>query len=825
MMDDRARARIAAVRDAIAANPFLRSPLATASRPPVDVIVPIHDAFDDTVDCLASVAVKTDAPFRLALINDGSRDPRVPALLAALDGAAPNVVVVDRPDNHGFVRTVNEGFRLGPASDVVILNSDTVVTPGWLARMTALAASRSDIATVTPLTNNGTICSVPSPLEDNALPEGYDVDRFAALIASVSLEIFPEVPTGVGFCMLITRRALDAVGDFDARAFGDGYGEENDFCQRAIEAGFVNLIADNAFVYHKGRGSFGPRGDDLLARNLATLAARHPRYHADVARVCAAHPLRPFHEYLGHALAARLESRQSVRARVLHMLHHGGGTEKHARDLAATDDPGVRNYVLVSHGHALDVDEYHAGRRLRSLRFPLRTAIGPYAPAPEAGYRDALATVCRTLEIDLVHVHHLMHHTLDIASVAAARGIPYVMTLHDYYTVCPSYTLLDPDGRPCGACLDPGHRGTPESCLKALGQPASYLHDYQQAMAAFLRGAARLFVPNIRVRDIVSARYPELRDTMTVIEHGHRPAPDGPRARRPIERDGRARLDVAVIGALDVHKGSSVLRDLLRANRRRETTFHLYGTAPDPDLTPAERDRGGRLDGSHFVYHGPYESTEIVRRLVADGIHVGLQLAVWPETFSYTVSEFVEAGIPVIAADLGAQGERIRRCRLGWTVADLREPGAVLAILDGILRDPAALDAMAIGMRRDEALIPIGTMWRRYGQAYEEIITRGGPSMTREAEPGADAAPSRRYLATLAMSVAEAESRETRLRQRAEEAEAQLQAVRQRLRSPRHRIADAIGDAVQRIPVVWPLLARLTEAVLRREERRGRPGA
>ena len=417
-----------------------------------------------------------------------------------------------------------------------------------------------------------------------------------------------------------------------------------------------------------------------------------------------------------------------------------------------------------------------------------------------------------------------MHHTLDIASVAAARGIPYVMTLHDYYTVCPSYTLLDPDGRPCGACLDPGHRGTPEPCLKALGQPASYLHDYQQAMGAFLRGAARLFVPNIRVRDIVSARYPELRDTMAVIEHGHRPAPDGPRARRPIERDGRARLDVAVIGALDVHKGSSVLRDLLRANRRRETTFHLYGTAPDPDLTPAERDRGGRLDGSHFVYHGPYESTEIVRRLVADGIHVGLQLAVWPETFSYTVSEFVEAGIPVIAGDLGAQGERIRRCRLGWTVADLREPGAVLAILDGILRDPAALDAMAIGMRRDEALIPIETMWRRYGQAYEEIITRGGPSMTREAEPGADAAPSRRYLATLAMSVAEAESRETRLRQRAEEAEAQLQAVRQRLRSPRHRIADAIGDAIQRIPVVWPLLARLTEAVLRREERRGRPG-
>ena len=75
--------------------------------------------------------------------------------------------------------TVNEGLAMSAAGDVVILNSDTVVSRRWLQKMMAVARARPDVATVTPLTNNGTICSVPNVLEDNAIPEGYDVESFA----------------------------------------------------------------------------------------------------------------------------------------------------------------------------------------------------------------------------------------------------------------------------------------------------------------------------------------------------------------------------------------------------------------------------------------------------------------------------------------------------------------------------------------------------------------------------------------------------------------------------------------------------------------------
>ena len=212
--------------------------------------------------------------------------------------------------------------------------------------------------------------------------------------------------------------------------------------------------------------------------------------------------------------------------------------------------------------------------------------IGPYGPLHDAAYRDALAAICWTLDVNLIHVHHLMHNTLDIAGVAAARGIPYVMTLHDYHTLCPMYTLLDPEGLPCGACTggEGGGRSV-DACMKRAGQPASYLPEYQALMGGFLHGAARLFVPNTRVREIIGARFPGLGQAVSVIEHGHRRAAKADedavsRRQAPPVHGGRASLNVAVIGGLEVHKGLAVFRDLLRANRRDETTFHLYGTTP-----------------------------------------------------------------------------------------------------------------------------------------------------------------------------------------------------------------------------------------------------
>ena len=806
---------MASLRDLFSANPFLTDSPAKASGPVVSIILPLFNAADVATTCLASVARHTSTPFRLLLINDGSTDPRVRALLAGL-GSISGLVVVDRPDNLGFVVTINEGLALTPNGDVVILNSDTVVTSGWLGKLCAVARSRSNVATVTPLTSNGTICSVPVPLVDNPIPAGFDIDSFAELVARTSRQVFPEAPTGVGFCMLMTRQAIDAIGGFDAEAFGAGYGEETDFCQRAIAAGFVNLIADHTFVYHQGGASFGERTADLLARHLAVVSRRHPRYDADVEAFCRQHPLRDLHAALQRAVAVHALDDPAVRTRVLHVLHHdGGGTEKHARDLAAVDDPSVASCVLVSDGHGFHLDEYRAGRRVRSLHFPLPVEIGGRGLRHDAGYRDAFAAVCWSLGVDVIHVHHLMANTLDIADVAGELNIPFVMTLHDFYMACPSYTLLNPAGRFCGACLEPTPTMAIDACMKEVGQPAAYLPEHQERAAAFMRRAARIIAPNESVRELFARRFPEISASVAIIEHGHRRAVPLPPSE--VSFDGTGSLNVAVIGNFQRHKGSGVLRDLLRANRNEAIVFHLYGTTTDPELS-SQPGEARTLDGSTFIYHGEYRASDIVTRLRAGRIHVGLQLAVWPETFSYTISEMVEAGVPVISGDLGAQGDRIRRFGLGWTVKDIRDPSATLEILESVVRRPSLLSETIAAMRREDALTPLDLTWQRYLTLYRDLT-----SATRTRPAGDDLSirkSARAYLHFLT----------DRLAQNAmpgladAKTQAELAEVRERLRSPRHRIAETVGNAIQRIPLVRPVLAWVTDAFLARERRRRTAG-
>jgi hypothetical protein len=275
---------------------------------------------------------------------------------------------------------------------------------------------------------------------------------------------------------------------------------------------------------------------------------------------------------------------------------------------------------------------------------------------------------------------------------------------------------------------------------------------------------------------------------------------------------------VAVIGGLTRHKGSAVLRHLMRANRSDSIVFHLYGTSSDPELLGHLHDLR-ILDGSLFAYHGRYDADEIATILRTDGIHLGLQPAIWPEAFSYTLSEFVEAGIPVIAGDLGAQGERVRRFRLGWTVSDIREPRETLDILESILQRPALLAEAAAAMRQDEALPALAAAWRTFRDIYRDVSAAATHPM-EDGTSQSEANSRRGYVAYLAMTLAERTGADPAARPSLGVLQADLAAMQERLQSPRHRIADAIANAIQRIPIVWPILAWVTDRVLEREKTR-----
>lgn len=289
---------------------ILGRPMVPANPPGVTVVVPIHNAFEAVTSCLEALGRHTAAGTRVLLIDDASGDPRIGPLLAAATADAGDLAieVLRNERRYGYTATVNRGCRHAGADDVVLLNSDTEVTPRWLEKMAATARSRHDVATVTAVSNAAGAFSVPVRGRPNPLPDGMSGEEMARLVEEISPRCRPVVPTGNGFCMLVRREALEQVGTFDAVSFPEGCGEENDFCIRASEAGFTHLVDDGTWIYHRGAASFGWRKRWLVARGTWRLRKLHPDYEVQVARWLVDDPLDELRRRLAEALASRSTS-------------------------------------------------------------------------------------------------------------------------------------------------------------------------------------------------------------------------------------------------------------------------------------------------------------------------------------------------------------------------------------------------------------------------------------------------------------------------------------------------------------------------------------
>lgn len=264
----------------------------------VTIVIPVFNAYEDLKDCLNSVVLKTGHPYRLLIIDDGSTDPRITDLIESYSNAYPNIRAVYNDKNLGYTATINKGCRLAGSDDVVLLNSDTRVTDNWLAKLNACAKSENNIATVTPLSNAAGVFSVPEKNITNELRDWISIDEMGKLVEEQSFKLRPRVPTGNGFCMYVTRLALEVVGEFDEKNFPRGYGEENDFCMRAGQKGFIHLIEDSTYIYHKRSASFNKTKKKLMSGSMHKLYLIHPEYRYLVMKWLVADPLDGFRELL-----------------------------------------------------------------------------------------------------------------------------------------------------------------------------------------------------------------------------------------------------------------------------------------------------------------------------------------------------------------------------------------------------------------------------------------------------------------------------------------------------------------------------------------------
>ncbi|WP_407865340.1 glycoside hydrolase family 99-like domain-containing protein [Phyllobacterium phragmitis] len=255
----------------------------TAGSSQLTIIIPVYNAYDEVRECINSVLMNSDmSRVKLLIINDGSTDERIGEMIDRYSSVV-NVEVLHNETNIGYTRTINRGIRHAINDDVILLNSDAVVTPNWIAGLRAVAFQQQNVATVTAMSDNAGAFSFPSMNEKNPIPSAITRDQFAAKIVQAASHCEPvSVPTGSGFCMYIRREAITQIGLFDEEAFARGYGEENDFCMRADAAGWKNFISPWTYVYHVRTASFKSEKEALVKAGVDVVTKRYPHYAASV---------------------------------------------------------------------------------------------------------------------------------------------------------------------------------------------------------------------------------------------------------------------------------------------------------------------------------------------------------------------------------------------------------------------------------------------------------------------------------------------------------------------------------------------------------------
>jgi glycosyltransferase involved in cell wall biosynthesis len=676
------------------------------------VIVPVHGAAAELDRCLASLRRWTALDHdRVIVVPDGPQDGAVTEVLErhlteiGAEIGAEGLLIRPNPERGGFVVAVGRGLAVDASRDAVLLNSDTEVTRGWLDKLARAAAAAPRIATVTPLSNHATICSVPRAPVENTLPEGFDVDGFGDLVERVSVRLYPRLPTGVGFCLLVRRAALVEVGGFDAARFGLGYGEEVDFCLRARRLGWEHVADDATFIYHAGHRSFGDARFARIAAGHRAIRRRFPGYLREIDRFLREDPLAPVRERILEALGAVGEAPRGRPSSpgprsVVHLVHgyppwDFGGTELYAHGLVAAQAEH-RAVAVYARGSRPDratgeaIESMDQGVRVRRTvnNFVQRD------PFSRNGLYDRrmAADFGRFLDEErpeLVHIHHLAGHAANLPAEAHRRGIPILFQLQDWWPLCARVNLTRADASPC-----PGPR--PDRCSacrpltaapgRTLWNPLLHRLRRQRfaralALADGFVVGSRFLEESYREHGLLGPESPVWRRTYGVDTGPLRPLADRPPARWPVR--------FGFVGALMPHKGPRLLIEAFRGLDPAQAELILWGDPrADPDHAEALR---RAASGLPVTFGGRFEEGD--RSRVFAGLDVLVIPSVGLESFGLVAREAFAAGVPVVAVARGALPEIFEGAPGAGRLVAPDDPVALGAALAELASDPARIDA------------------------------------------------------------------------------------------------------------------------------------
>ncbi len=625
----------------------------------IDIIIPVYNGFEYLEPLFLSIKKHTLSNYRLIVVNDASPDEKVKPFLKDVLKEF-NHVFIDNEQNLGFVQSVNKAVK-HVSNHFVILNTDTEVPSHWLGRLMYPILNQQDIATTTPFTNAGTIASFPKFLEDNEIFENLAVEELDSYFKEVDIQnLYAEAPTGVGFCMGINYELVQKIGFFDEKTFAKGYGEENDWCQRALQNGYKNLLVPNLFVYHKHGGSFLSEDKKrYIEENLLKLIKKHPNYQKDVDAFIEKNP----HKALRDTLILLISANQNEGVYLIidHML--GGGANSYRDELIEKyrkDDKKTLKIVYDFYANRYKLFYWH---KVHEVTLAFESFL-------------ELKSFLLKLKVKEIFVNELVSHAdvfemLDlIQQIKAEQEVELIVPVHDFYPICPSFTLLNdkgnfcnvPDIESCKSCMSVNNLE-----WKTMFHGKVDIQRWREKWGSLLSHADKILCFSNSSKSLVLKAYPKVLNSITVIPHTVKKI-------EPIQmpKKDKTQKVIGVLGAINYAKGVSVIKELISKIEEQNLDIHVVLIGEISEAIKSDK----------FTLTGRYKKEDLPKLITQHEIDIFLIPSIWPETFSYTTQEIMMMRLPLMVFDLGAPAERVKEYDKGIVLKDMK----VDSILDKALK-------------------------------------------------------------------------------------------------------------------------------------------
>jgi len=622
------------------------------------IILPVFNGYEHLCRLLPSLKDSVGNRHNIIIIDDGSTDNRVKNLLRNFcEGSSVETTLITHEANIGFVKSVNEAAAFAN-SHFIILNSDTQVNADWVERLMGPIFEDNRVSSTTPFTNAGTIFSFPKQMEDNRqLPSYFELQELDEACRSLAADqrINLDAPTGVGFCMGINKSVWDEIGGFDSESFGRGFGEETDWCRRAISAGYRNVLAYNVFVYHFHGGSFSElEKASLLDRNGSLVNDRWPTYPIDAGTHITADPW----QILRAALLLNVCTSKGMEIVIDHDL--GGGANDYRRKLVKDRLQRGKIVALCTFDFASSV--YKVNLLFDEVSFLYCTDNA-----------KTVLSFLKKVEKGRIYYNNLVSwdNPLSVISFmrewqSSERLVEFMV--HDFYSICPSFSLLSNSDEYCGI---PEDIRICKRCLRKNANAAvrADISEWRDKWGRLLTGATKITCFSNSSADILRRAYPYISNNLDVIPHAPLVSWSSDDAWKP----SGGNLTIGVVGGISVQKGATLVANLDRLLRSRglNTPIIVIGEIDTRFITPGN---------TNIRIHGRYRREELPSLLRKYEISLCLMPSVIPETFSYSTQELMALGVPLVSFNIGAPAERIRTYERGEIAHDISAESAWDAI-------------------------------------------------------------------------------------------------------------------------------------------------